>query len=703
MGKKSREKRERQKRREMGLEAFPIKEKKEAEPFLFNIIRFGTYLIFLTPLILAARFYFPFVGPKSLYFMGLCQVIFFVWLYLAINYKRYRPKLNPILLAFVLFLIVLILSSVLGVDFSRSFWSKYERMTGLLMWLHLFGFFLVISSTFRKADWEKVFIVSILVSILISSGILLTKIGIKVLEFSDRGGFTLGNTSFLGIYLLFNVFLALYLFFRKKDKGIKILFLAAIILGILVMYLQGARASFVSTISGFGLIFLFWLSFEAKSRKIRILGKILLTLSIIAVLTAIVLLYLPDNPIHQKFGELSTKSRFVNWEMAEKAFLERPLLGWGPENYDLVFTKFFNPSLFIPEYGSEIWFDRTHNIILDTLSTTGILGLLAYLGLFFSLFLVLGKKYFKEKSIDPVRSKSPETTAVPPEAGRTSNGVDFWTFSIFVVLPVSYFIQNLTVFDMVTTLIMFTLVLGFIAFLENFGQKQNNKREYISKHSWMGWLLLIIFCLTFSTFVIQPLRTDHFVIDALMTNNPQERVEFYQKALTTSPMGKYQIRGFIGHHSGEIIRINIGKISEEDAKRELDFVTSELEKTNRESPLDFRSALDLANLYNVYSLIDFEKIPLAEKYGERAIELSPTNQQGYWALIQTRVYQGNFESALSLAQKAIELEPEWLQSHKIAIRVAQVAGRQDLAIEFLRGALRVNPEWEDEFKDIPIN
>ena len=197
MGKKSREKRERQKRREMGLEAFPTEQKKEAEPFLFNIIRFGTYLIFLTPLILATRFYFPFVGPKSLYFMGLCQVIFFVWLYLAINYKRYRPKINPILLAFVLFLIVLILSSVLGVDFSRSFWSKYERMTGLLMWLHLFGFFLVISSTFKKYDWEKVFIVSILVSILISSGILLTKIGIKVLEFSDRGGFTLGNTSFL--------------------------------------------------------------------------------------------------------------------------------------------------------------------------------------------------------------------------------------------------------------------------------------------------------------------------------------------------------------------------------------------------------------------------------------------------------------------------------------------------------------------------
>jgi O-antigen ligase len=691
MGKKSREKRERQKRREMGLEAFPTEQKKEAEPFLFNIIRFGTYLIFLTPLILATKFYFPFVGPKSLYFMGLCQIIFFVWLYLAINYKRYRPKLNPILLAFVLFLIVLILSSVLGVDFSRSFWSKYERMTGLLMWLHLLGFFLVISSTFRKADWEKVFIVSILVSILISLGVILETMGVGILKFSDRGGFTLGNTSFLGIYLLFNVFLALYLFFKNRvsiygsegeeeNKVLfafqksKILFLVPVILGILVMYLQGARASIISTIGGLGLIFLLWLSFETKSRKIRILGRVLLAISTIIVLTSIVLLYLPGNPIHQKFGELSTQSRFVNWEMAQKAFLERPLVGWGPENYDLVFTKFFNPSLFIPEYGGEIWFDRTHNIIFDTLVTTGILGFLAYLGLFFSLFLVLGKKYFKEKSIS------------------------FWTFSIFVVLPVSYFIQNLTVFDMVASLMMFVLILGFVAFLAGKGKEKQTRELFTPKHRMIGIFLIFIFLFTFSKFIIQPFRADAFVIKALA--NPQQRIEFYRKALETSPMGKYQIREFFGQNSETIIRENIQQIPKEQIKEELDFVTAELEKTNRESPLDFRSALKLAHLYNIYVLIDPEKIVLAEKYGERAIELSPTNQQAYWALAQTKIYQGDSEKALSLAQKAIELEPRWLQSHEIAIQISQIFGKSDLSRELAEKAIEINPDWQSEFEDI---
>jgi len=422
------------------------------------------------------------------------------------------------------------------------------------------------------------------------------------------------------------------------------------------------------------LIFLLWLSFEAKSRKVKILGKVLLILSVIIVLASIALLFLPGNPIHEKFIELSTKSRPVNWEMAQKGFLERPLLGWGPENYTLVFTKFFNPCLFTPKCGGEIWFDRTHNIVFDTLVTTGVLGLLTYLGLFFSLFLVLGKKYLKEKSIG------------------------FWTFSIFIALPISYFIQNLTVFDMVTSLIMFSLILGFVGFLGNFKRKENNEKEYIPRHPWTKEPLCFIFCLSFFVFVIQPWRADHFIIEALMTQVPQERIDLYERVLTTSPLGKYQIREFFGQHSEGLIRGNIGKVSREDVEKELSFIITELEKTNKESPLEFRSVLKLANLYNLYSLVDSGKISLAQKYGERAIELSPANQQGYWTLAQTKIYQRDFESSLSLAQKAIDLEPNWLQSHKIAIQIAQMFGNTELTEELIENAIKVNSDWQSEFE-----
>jgi len=223
------------------------------------------------------------------------------------------------------------------------------------MWLHLFGFFLVASSTFKKSDWKKIFIVSVLISLLISCFAILEHFNVEQFKFSDRRGATLGNTSFLGSYVLFNVFLAFYLFIKEKKLLIlKILYSSAILLGILAIYLQSARAALVSTIAGFGLIFLLWLCFESKSGLVRVFSKAVLTISVVAILGSIVLLYLPNNPIHNKFGEITTQSRFANWEIAEKATLERPLLGSGPENYTVIFTKFFNPSLFIAQYGGEI-------------------------------------------------------------------------------------------------------------------------------------------------------------------------------------------------------------------------------------------------------------------------------------------------------------------------------------------------------------
>lgn len=683
MGKKSRAKKERRKQEEQGVKT-EQRSLKETNPrlelVLFNIVRFGAYFALLTPLVVSAKCYFPFVGPKGLYLMGLCQIVFFSWLILVCYYKQYRPTLNRIFTALCFFLIILLLSSIFGVDFSRSFWSKYERMTGLLMWLHLFGFFLAISSTLKKlSDWYKIFLVSISISILLSFFSLLAgRGGVQALGAYSRGGSSLGNSSFLGTYLLFNVFFALWLFWKSKNKFIRLFSAFAIIFDGFSVYDAGARAATLATAGGLGLLFLLFLSFYPKKKGIRILGKMLLVVSSILVLTATVFLFLPDNPVHNKFVALTTRSRPVNWEMAKKGFLERPLLGWGPENYDMLFSKFFNPCLFTPQCGGEIWFDRTHNIVWDTLSTSGAFGFLTYLGLFGSLLYVLGKKYLREKSID------------------------FWTFSVFTALAVAYFIQNLTVFDMPVSLMLFVLVLGFVACIDRRERAERVERKLVLKHRWLGVALLCVFCLTFFGFIVQSFKTDALVIKALQARDSQERVALYKKALEASSLGKYQIRDFFAQHSLGLIQKDVKEIAENDAikeatTKELDFLASELEKSKIESPLDFRSVLKAAQLYNLYVLFNSQKLPLAEKYGEEAIALSPTNQQGYWALAQTKIYQNNFAEGLSLAQKAVDLEPRWLQSHQIAIQVAKISGNEEKAEELIQKALAINPAWAEEF------
>jgi tetratricopeptide (TPR) repeat protein len=361
--------------------------------------------------------------------------------------------------------------------------------------------------------------------------------------------------------------------------------------------------------------------------------------------------------------------------MAWKGFIERPLFGWGPENYIVLFPKFFDPCLFTKKCGGEIWFDRTHNIVLDTLATTGIAGLLAYLGMFGAMFFVLIKKYFKEKSIS------------------------FWTFSIFTALFVGYFVQNLTVFDMIASLMMFILTVSFIGFLAAKDKPEKQKNKPIKP--WVVITLLIIFLLTFFEFVIQPYRTGAFVIQSVINSNPNERIEYYKKTFASSLAGKYQIRDFFAQEAQKFVKDGLSNsIPRELAIKELDFITDELKKTREESPLDFRATLKLAQVYNTYALVDGSVLPEADKYGQEALELSPTNQQAFWTLAQTKVYMRDFETALDLAMQAIDLEPEWLNSYKVAVQIAQKADKYDKSEEIIQMAVKINPEWTTAFSEV---
>ncbi len=668
MGKRSREKRE---RREKG-EIEPKREKPENG--LISVCKWvifiGTFLLLFTPLIISSKFLFPFVGPKSLYFMGLSQIVFFAWLVLIIFSPRYRPRWNPILIALILFLAVLILVTIFGTDPSRSFWSKPERMTGLLMWFHLIAFFLVISSVFKtKDDWINIFSISIFV------GVILSFIAFFSGDPYMRGGATIGNDSFLGTYLLFELFLALYLIFTAENE-IKIYSAIFFLITFLALFLSGARAAKLSFLGGIFLLFFLYLAFIPQKRLIRILGKILLIGSLLAFLTIAFFVFQPNSIIQQKFMEKATKARLVVWEKAWKGFLERPWLGWGPENFEFVFSKHFNPCMFLPLCGGEIWFDRAHNIILDTLVATGILGLIAYIGIFLAAFYVLWRKYFKKE-------------------------VNFWLAGIFSTALIAYSVQNLTVFDMINSYLMFFLVLGFIGSIVSGPEKVGEERKLILKNFYLA-IILICFIFSFSKFVVKPIQTDYYAIASLRQRlSSPEKLSLYKKTLETSPLGRYQIRDFFAQNTLELAARETAKgVPLGNFKQEMEFLSQELEKSIKEAPLDFRSFLKLGQIYNTYSLIDAAKLSRAEEVLKKAIELSPTNQQGYWALAQTKIYQGRINESLPLAEKALSLEPGLLQSHLIVVQIAKLMGDNNLAKEKIKEAVKINPDWEAQLKKV---
>jgi tetratricopeptide (TPR) repeat protein len=557
-------------------------------------------------------------------------------------------------------------------------------MTGLLMQFHLFAFFLVLSSTFEKEDFKKFFAISIFVSML--TGIY----GVLTVESKTvRGGGTIGNESFLGTYLLFNTFFALYLYLTSSDWkrnfglfSFVLLLFCLLLAGVrlrertffdslfLIFYKSGVRAAKISFYGGVFLLFLLWLIVKRK-KPFKILGFLILIPSVILISFALYSVMFQPQSFFRHLIEKEVGSfggRFFVWEIAKKAFFEKPILGWGPENFEFAFQKYFNPCFGTKKCGIDVWYDRAHNVIFDTLVTTGILGLLSYFLIFLSILFILWRNFLIKK-------------------------VDFWEASIFTSLFVAYFVQNLTVFDMISSYLMLFLTLSFLASFE----REKEKLEIKKPHPYLISILAILFLIFFVYFVILPAISSTSVILAIKTPPfTKERLELQKRAIYTSSLGRFQIRQFFTENVISTYNRNLRWGI--NVKEEFDFLIREMKENIKECDLDFRSYLELGQLLNIYARIDPKKTAQAEEILRKAIEVSPNNQRGYWNLAQTMLLKGDFEKAISLAQKSIDLEKNLETSHAVLIQVLKFAGKEDLAREKFEEAVKINPAWEEDLK-----
>ena len=141
------------------------------------------------------------------------------------------------------------------------------------------------------------------------------------------------------------------------------------------------------------------------------------------------------------------QTRLVSWEGAVKDFHNHPWLGVGFGNYANVFDRQFN-SRFYNYSRSETYFDRAHNNVLEILSDTGVIGLIAYLSILFFAFRELWLVMKKEDKY----------------VGWSRKGQTNIELILIFCLLIAYFIQNLAVFDSLVTYVGLMITLGLIAF-----------------------------------------------------------------------------------------------------------------------------------------------------------------------------------------------------------------------------------------------
>ncbi len=673
MGKKSREK-EIRRSDYNGRQITSVDLKSSLERYAFLIIELGVYLAILTPAIVFRDYFFPFIVPKTIYFRIMVDIIFIAYVFLAVNNPKYRPRLNFLTITVSLFLIVSFVAAIFGVNFQRSFWSVFERMTGLLTLIHLFVFFIILSSVFKERKyWERILASSIIV------GIIVCFLGWTSTEASTRGGSTIGNTSFMAGYLLFNIFFSVILFFTKNFWWKFFSLFAAVILsaGLLISIepSRGAIGAFIIGIFLLGLGYLMHYLINSGKKNLKILGMSLPFILFVATLLMLQFSFIKER-IANEWESTSIYSRRVIWQMAVEGWKEKPWLGWGPENFNIPFVKYFDPQLPI---SGDIWYDRTHNIIFDTAVASGIIGLMSYLSIFGAAFLGLLR--------------------VIPKIKERKNLL--FPMGMIAVLT-AYFIQNLFVFDMISSYIMFFLSLAFVAFLAFPAKEEPAQSSYKSEGllpSFVAALLITVSILTIYFGNILPAQASRYTIRGLVLP-VEESLPYFQKALNISPISKFEVPEQLALRSMELARQPVKDI--DALKEQMKQAEEVLKKSIERDPLNFRIRLFLGRYYNnLYEIFgDQEKLALSEETLKIAIQYSPRNQQTYWTLGQIRLFQTRKNEAIEFFQKAVDLEPRLGISHWYLAMGYRVSGKYEQAAIELKEAEKFNYNFKGNIDDL---
>jgi len=513
------------------------------------------------------------------------EILFVPWIIMAVFDKRYRPRATALTASLGALVFFMALAAIFGENLYRSFWSNFERMEGLVGHLHFFAYFLILTSVFRKkSEWKWLFGVMLAVSLIVTVyGFLQWSGSVQIHQSHIRLDATFGNATYLAIFMVFHLFLIAIFAFWFRNLWFRIFLGALFVAEFFIMFLTATRGAILGF---FGGVFLFGLLMAvlSKSKKFRLAfaGASFLVVVIFALFLVLKNTdFVKGNYVLARFSNISfsertTESRLTIWGMSLKGFEEHPVLGWGPENYNLVFNKYYEPKL----YRQEPWFDRSHNVIFDWLTTTGILGFLSYLGIFISAFYLLWKG-FKKKYFS------------------------VFECSLISSLFAAYVFHNLFVFDNLTSYFMFFSVLAYInatwVFSGEEKQGDNNIDKKIAKNQdnkkenmgWGGYALitaafvLIIFSLYYVSLVpYQACKSLLSTLQTLGTQTTAETLKNFEKVFAFNSFATGEAREQLAGYANNIA--GSSAISDSDKKKIFEFAQKEMEKQVEQSPDDIR-------------------------------------------------------------------------------------------------------------------
>jgi O-antigen ligase/tetratricopeptide (TPR) repeat protein len=624
----------------------------QAIKFFKAICFLGIYGGLLLPLVFIPVVIFPFVFSKLIFFQILVGMTFPAYLALAWMEPAYRPKKHVLYFAILAYFVAIGLSVIFAVDPYRAWWGNQERMNGLFTLLHFLAWLTMTVGIMKTWEqWKTLLHYQVVLSAIMAIVAILQKLNPNLLLFpaGPRVGGLLDNPIYMAAYQIFNFFFLALLFWKNPSRNWRIAYIVIFGFDIIAFILAQSRGALMGLAAGL-VAFAFYTALFTNNKKLRY-GVFGLLFAMFAGYGALYLArdvpVIRESPLYRYVDfQGAVRTRLIAWDIAWKGFVERPLTGWGFDNFHILFNEKYNPiSLRFGSY--ETWFDRAHNTVMDVLSMTGIIGFLTFFGIYGAIFYSTWRA-FRHKWID-----------LPIAA-------------ILFSLPVAYFVQNLFVFDHPAGFSMSYLLFALIIAATK-GEFIGEKEKLAEKHKEVGdmqapWTGFIVLTLVMGLVVLRtsvnPFQISRKALqsNAVFSANPALA---YQIALDASKTWT----PYLDEQSFLLSRNMIALLGSGGAQRipnwkemyELAKKLS-LEEINRH-PRNTHPRFIFARLaQEVMPLIPSEG-PVAEQMYQSAIATSPKRQQLHYGLARLYLMTGNLDPALNVFRNVISFDPDFGEAY----------------------------------------
>lgn len=349
---------------------------------IYNI--FIICIICIVPLIITPNRFDYYYQAKSYAIYALCLFTTIPFLF-EFNKNYFSNK--AIYYTIFVYTLILSLSTIFSVNIGQSILGKVYRYEGFLTLICYIMIFIIASSkyVFSKNHLVYLFLSSSIISIygiLQYFGYNIVKVDPIRAKWIKYVYSTIGNPNFLGSYLVLILPVSIYCFVRTK----KILYLLTTCLLYTTLLLTNTRSAWIGFALSFLLLFIFSIKYKIN------LKRLFFILFIIFSITLFLNLY-KNNAVIKRFDSIvidaktasikSTKSEYSGstrifiWKRTLKLIQNSPIIGYGPDTFDIVFMKNYKKD--VNRLIGNLIIDKAHNEYLQIAYASGIPALITYL------------------------------------------------------------------------------------------------------------------------------------------------------------------------------------------------------------------------------------------------------------------------------------------------------------------------------------